>query len=307
MKMKLFKSIAATFILFAFSEIFGQDASAVVVDLKGEARCYRGTELRLRIGSALFDNDSITLSKNSSLILLTNEGKHLTVDRSVRWNIKVKSQSLISLLIARQCEQTEWLAGISKNSQNNKRSGSDPEILMLFPRNTALFEPPNKLTWKIKEKRSEKTEVSLRCYENDFSFDESSNGDSLDLKPVTVLSRGQQYFWYARDASAELSDIPPAVWFKILTHDQIVKLETDKKTIATILNQETESVSFKLLYANLLISHELYYDCKRFLDRLPAAERENQMIDTFYAVLYDKMELPDESRKYIEYSEHRNK
>ena len=305
--MKLFKSIAVTFALFACSEIFGQDASAVVVDLKGEARCYRGTEISLRIGSTLFDNDSIALGENSSLILLTAEGKHQTIDHSVRWKGRIKSQTLINLLIARQYEQTEWMAGIAKNSQKNMRSGSEREILMLFPRNTALFEPPEKLMWKTKEKRSDRIDVSLRCYDSDFSFDESSNGDSLDLKAVTALSRGQQYFWYARDASSELSDIPPAVWFKILTREQLEKLETDKKMIETILNHETESVSFKLLYANLLISHELYYDCKRFLDRLPAAERENQMIDTFYAVLFDKMEMSDESRKYIEYSENRNR
>ncbi len=292
---------------FPFTTLVSQSVSAVVIQVNGEAFRAGQSDFRLRTGSTVVDHDSIVLSGHSSITLLEPDGMIKKFDRSLRWKAPIEREPLVESLVRQNFGLNEWLTRAGRMERQHRRAAIDQSVVMVYPRNSALQNPPTHLVWRRNGNENIKVDVSIRCYENDFSYDDAVASDSLSLAHVPLQEPGKQYFWYVRESSSELSDIPTAVWFRILSSSQRQKFEKEKETLASILKQDTSSVAYELLYANLLISYELYEECRQTLERLAITEKQNPMINTFFAVIYDRMELPDESQKYIDYSEQRVK
>ncbi len=200
-------------------------------------------------------------------------------------------------------KHSDWVASAKEGMRNNIRGASDNDLFMLSPRNTKLTRPPERLTWKASNDSDAKFAVSLRCYETDFSYDALTQNDSFTLATDVSIFPEKQYYWFVHKTDADLSEMPPAVWFSVLSARNIEKLNAEKNTLQTIMRHDTLSVAFHLLYANLLISYELYEECRNVLNAAATVEPRNPVVQTFYAVIFDKMEMVRESQKHIEYSE----
>ena len=291
---------------FVFSDrLFAQESegNAIVVKVKGAAECIGLKAVKLRSGSLIHAKDSIYLPVGSDMTVLGEDGSVIYYESSFRLTIPGEKNELVHQLMRQNLKHAEWLASVKKKPKNNFRAHSDKDMFMLFPRNTKLTDSPHRLTWKASKDLDTKFEVSMRCYENDFTYDELTRNESIELGSSVSIVPDKQYYWFVREANTELSEMPPAVWFSILSGKDIEKFTSEKKTLASILAQDTLSVAFQLLYANLLISYELYDESRRVLDAVSSIEPHNPVVHTFYAVVFDKMDMLRESQKYIEYSD----
>jgi hypothetical protein len=244
----------------------------------------------------------VYLSPGSGITILGEDGSLTHYERSFRVPGTITRNELLKRLMHQRMKYTDWLASAKKNPKNHFRAVSENDMFMAFPRNTKLTKPPERLIWKAPNQPDNKFEVSLRCYENDFSYDVSTKNESLTLGTDVVIFPEKQYYWFVRKTNMDLSQIPTAVWFSVLHKQDIQKFESDRNTLASIMHQDTVSTAYQLLFANLLITYELYEDCRNVLNAVSAVEPSNQIVQTFYAVIFDKMEMVRESQKYIEYS-----
>lgn len=291
--------------VFVFSSLlFSQEyGNAIVVDIKGEATESGTITAKLKTGSMIHVSDSVYLSPGSGITILGEDGSLTHYERSFRVPGSLTRNELLKRLMHQRTKYADWLASAKKNPKNHFRAVSENDMFMVFPRNTKLTKPPERLIWKASNEPDNKFEVSLRCYENDFSYDELTTDQNVVLGSDVSIFHEKQYYWFVRKPTAELSEIPPAVWFSVLSRSDIEKFESEKKTLESIMHHDTLSVSFQLLYANLLISYELYEECRIVLDAISATEPHNPVLKTFYAVIFDKMEMTREAQKYIEYTD----
>lgn len=285
--------------------LFSQESggNAIVVAMKGEASYIGANTVNLSTGTVINTNDSIYMLPGSTLTVLEEDGSIKNYGRSFRVPGIEKRDTLLHQLLHQSMKYVDWLASVKKGTRNHARAGSENDMFMLFPRNTKLTRPPERLTWKASAEPDTKFEVALRCYENDFSYDELTKNENIVLGTGVPIVCSKQYYWFVRKTNTDLSEIPSAVWFSVLSKQDIEKLETEKKTLISIMHQDTMSVAFQLLYANLLMSYELYEECRNVLNAASAVEPRNPVVQTFYAVIFDKMEMVRESQKYIEYSD----
>ena len=296
---------AAVNLLTMVSISFSQNTNgrAMIVHVNGEVQNLTSGNQILKIGSILSLSDSIRLGKNASVTLLEWDGQLHLYTGSFRLRADSMRNEVIQKLIDQNLQSQNWLETVKKGTQNNFRSGSGNQLNMIYPRNTRLRKAPSQLKWTDVDKPDTEFEVSLRCYENDIAFDERTKSYSLNLSPDISIEAARQYFWFVRDVYSELSEVPSAVGFYVLSSKELDKLEKETKTIESIMNYDTLSVAYQLLYANLLISYELYDECKSLLDKLVKQDNHNKLVYTFYAIVYDKMDMIMDSRKYIEYAD----
>ncbi|MBL7994378.1 hypothetical protein JNM05_03310 [bacterium] len=275
----------------------------MIVSVSGDVRCVTSQAAILKTGAILESKDSLFLSEKATISILEEDGKIRTYRQSFRLAGKSESNATVQKLLKQAMQNQSWIESAKKKPRNNFRSTTVDNIQMVYPRNTRLKKLPGRLNWTILSKSDNEYEVSIRCYENDFSYDQSTKGSSLNIDTVVSLLTGKQYYWFVREVFSELSEVPSAVWFYVLDAKEIKKLEQERHTLASIMNNDTLSVAYKMLYANLLMSYELYEDCKSILDDLSKHDGHNHLVNTFYAIIYDKMDLISDSRKYIEYTD----
>lgn len=278
-------------------------ATAMVIQINGDAFVVGSSKLKLKTGSILSPNDSVDMNRMSTLLILDSDGKIKEYNRSFKLSQASAPNPIINKLILQGSRNQSWFKSAKSSVRNNLRSDTEAEITMVYPRNTRLRQAPDQLTWTTSSQSDSDFEVSLRCYENDFSYDEITKNNSLRLPSGIAIPSSRQYYWFVRNMHTELSEIPPAVWFNVLDQKENQKLQKEKQTIAEIMQNDTLSVAFQLLYVNLLMSYELYYDCKMILDKIVKLDPSNSIIYTFYAAIYDKTDMLSESRKYIEYAD----
>lgn len=295
----------AVFLLLLWDNTMAQESSgiAIVVNVNGEVQRISSKNKKLKTGNVLSNNDSISLSKNATITLLEQDGRLVAYDRSFRLNSQLVANTIVQKLIRQNAQIQNWIESARKTPKNNFRSQTDSEITMSYPRNTRLRKSPDQLSWKGPVKTDTEFGVSLRCYDNDFSYDEVTKSNSLRLGSDVSISPKRQYYWYVRDVHSELSEVPPAVWFYVLSPQELHNLELEKTTIMSIMKQDTLSVAYQLLYVNLLMSYELNDECLIVLDSICKTDPHNSVTQTFYAILFDKMEMINESQKYIDYSD----
>ncbi|MBL7961584.1 hypothetical protein JNL27_15225, partial [bacterium] len=257
----------------------------------------------LKTGTILASKDSLFLGEKATITILEEDGKIATYSQSFRLEGKSECDATLQKLLKQGIQSQNWIESAKKKPRNNFRSNTTDNISMVYPRNTRLRKLPEQLNWTILSKSGSEYEVSIRCYENDFSYDQTTKSNSLNIGTDVSLSSGRQYYWFVRDVFSELSEVPSAVWFNVLDTKEIKKLEQERQTIASIMNNDTLSVAYKMLYANLLMSYELYDECKLLLDDLSKQDGHNYLLHTFYAIIYDKMDLISDSRKYIDYTD----
>lgn len=277
--------------------------NALIVEMKGEARYVGNRTVILKTGVVIETNDSIYLPVGSYVRVMGEDGLAINYDRSFRVQGSEKRHELLRQLMHQSIKHSDWLASAKEGMRNNIRATSDKDLFMLSPRNTKLTRPPERLTWKASNDSDAKFAVSLRCYETDFSYDALTQNDSFTLATDVSIFPEKQYYWFVHKTDTDLSEMPAAVWFNVLSARDIEKLNAEKNTLKTIMRHDTLSVAFHLLYANLLMSYELYEECRKVLDNISPAESRNPVVQTFYAVIFDKMEMVYESQKYIEFSD----
>ncbi|KAB2881364.1 hypothetical protein F9K33_01070 [bacterium] len=279
----------------------------MIVSISGDVRCATSQPAILKTGTILASKDSLFLGEKATITILEEDGKVTTYSQSFRLASKSECNPTLQKLLKQGIQSQNWIESAKKKPRNNFRSNTTDNISMVYPRNTRLTKLPERLNWTVLTKSESEYEVSIRCYENDFSYDHTTGNNSLDISSDISLSIGQQYYWFVRDVFSELSEVPSAVWFNVLDTKEIKKLEQERQTVAFIMNNDTLSVAYQMLFANLLMSYELYDECKSLLDDLSKQDGQNHLLHTFYAIIYDKMDLISDSRKYIEYTDQYSK
>ncbi|MBL7994851.1 hypothetical protein JNM05_05715, partial [bacterium] len=238
----------------------------MIISVSGDVRCVTSQLAILTTGTILASRDSLFLGEKATISILEEDGKITTYSQSFRLAGKSECDPTLQKLLDQGIQSQAWIESAKKKPRNNFRSNTTDDISMVYPRNTRLRKLPERLNWTIVSKSDGEYEVSIRCYENDFSYDQITKSNSLTINSDASLSTGKQYYWFVRDVFSELSEVPSAVWFYVLDAKEIKKLEQERQTLASIMNNDTLSVAYKMLYANLLMSYELYEDCKSILD-----------------------------------------
>lgn len=235
--------------------------------------------------------DSIEVGREGGVRLLWKDGtvEWLRSSRRVK-EIGLKEAG-IGLVLERGAAVRHWLNALDTERPNNYRSETLEGVQLTYPRNTNLRSAPEKLEWKGPAKRN--YHVSLRCYDNGYSLvsditDSTLNLDAGDVQP------GLTHYWTVEYAGQNISDIPPAAWFAVLTPDQTSKVVADLVHLKTVMAPDTHAVSFLLLKATLLTTYELYAEAASLLTAIRDSQGKSDIIQGTLAFIYDKMDMRKE-------------
>jgi hypothetical protein len=158
------------------------------------------------------------------------------------------------------------------------------------------LETPDKLRWDGPSRR--RYSVIVRCYENGYSFTEGV-ADLTCRVEEDAIEAGKPYYWFVNYAGQTVSEIPAAAWFAKLSKERSDELDVQTSQLRAIMSPDTNSATFRLLYANLLTNYELYADALTVLTSINGQTNKNGLILGLQAFLYDKMDMKKESDAVI--------
>lgn len=278
-----------------------QSPAAVVLEVKGKCEIFKDNKpARIKKGMYLFENDSVVISKKGAVLILDSLDRFVQLDRSGKFVLTRETGESGSRRFFR-----EWVAARTwfDKSRNKKwdalRSGGDNMILLDSPRNTKLRQVPQTLSWSAK-KLPESLEISVRCYDNDYAFKKEIRGSQFSAAGELDVEPGPQYFWTVQDAKADISSAPAVVWFSVMSAGEAAALEQETQLLKAIMRSDTVSVAYQLLYAGLLQRYGLLEECRAVLDAVLASEPDHPVALMFYARLMEQMDLPEQTKRYIE-------
>ena len=280
--------------LLTLSWLNGQEPAAIVLSVQGQA--YFGN-VSLCTGSVIRSGDSLRLSGKSQLRMLLRNGKVETQLRSGVFRSSPLTDSTLQTIFASSENIDRWYQLISVQPKTSVRA-SEEALTLVFPRNSSLLDKPAKLSWQTE--LDGPYECSLRCYEDDFSYDAECSQDNLVLMEDPFISEGKTYFWYARPLNTDLSALPPASWFKVLSQEDRTRLENELGLLTATLEADTASVAFKLLKCNILLNFELHHDVLTQLDEVLSVEPTNKVAHIYRALTCERMDLDMQSRNALQ-------
>ncbi len=281
--------------------VCAQSPAAVVLDVKGKCEIAKGEKpARIKKGMFLYELDSLVISKKGAVLILDSLDRFVQFDRSGKFVLTRKTGDSGSGRFFR-----EWVAARTwfDKSRNKKwdalRSGGDYMIMLDSPRNTKLRKVPQTLSWSAK-KLPETLELSVRCYDNDYSFKKEIKGSPFNAAGELEIEPGPQYFWTVQNAKTDISSAPAVVWFSVMPAGEAAALEQETMLLKAIMRSDTVSAAYQLLYAGLLQQYSLFEECRTVLDAVLALEPNHSVALMFYARLMEQMDLPEQTKRYIE-------
>ncbi|MBX7152070.1 hypothetical protein K1X84_10545 [bacterium] len=285
-----------------FSELSAQDADyqALILSCNGSVTSIgQKDKTVLKAGMLLRNGDSLAFSGQSIVQVLDFTGKKQTYLQSTRINFSSQSKNdlLASKLIRQMASIREW----SKTAAEKMtvRSGNTTETFLESPRNSKLTELPDRLTWI--ENSTKKFDIAIRCYDNDFTFDETITGNTFALSEKIGIQKDIIYHWYVKPHYETIAQVPVAVWFSVMDESEKRLWESEKRHLESIADSAT--VEYKLLYAQLLLQHEMNQDAKTILDRMLDQEPYNSSAQLLMAVACERLEMIPEAQRALKLSQ----
>lgn len=277
-----------------------KNPAGVVMECKGKGQLIRGKKtLTIRRGMALLENDSLVIPEKGAVIALDSLDGLSFFSESGRFRVKKKADSnnaFSGRFFREWLSARKWLEGARGKKKTTRRS-ADEWIRLISPRNTRLLAPPSSLAWEFLKKK-ETAEIVIRCYDNDFTFQQQISGTSYT--PDIEIEAGLQYYWTVQFAAAGIASAATEVWFAVLSDKEKNQFESDLRLLRDILKNETNSVAARLLHANLYLQYGLLQEASDQLNAALAIEPDNTVALLFYARIYEQLDFPDETRRYIE-------
>lgn len=279
--------------------VIAQDHVAYILSVKGQPRIAASENLTLKTGMLLTENDSITIESGAAIRLLTRTGDIIESIRSIRIHVAAdqKSRTAFVQQLFEQFKTVHAWVKEAKIKLTTSRSSGQQAVQLSYPRNTKLLASPAKLTWKA-EAGSEGFDVTMRCYDNDYSLSEHTQSNEYPI-PVPELEAGKKYYWTARYRDGDFTQTPPDAWFSVMTKEETEDFKKEKNLLDNIFQNETGSPAYRLIYVQLLLKHELYHEAKALLDEIPAKERPSAAY-ILYANVCDKMDLNREAQNALQ-------
>lgn len=280
--------------------LHAQSPAAVVLDVKGKCRLVtNGADKPVKNGMFVNSRDSLVIPPKGAVLLMDSLDRYITVSTSSAYIMPAGDADKTGQFFREWLAARQWFEKTRKKGWDVLRSTSDQAVILNSPRNTRLFTMPLELTWTAKQsKRAFK--ISVRCYENDFSFKTSVRENRFTLPDDIGLEQGAQYFWTVQPERSDISQSPTPVWFSVLTADQRKAFDEESDILNLIMHKDTSSTAYRLLYANLLLKHQLFHDCRAVLDSVIATEPQNSAALMFYSRIMEQMDLPEKTKHYIE-------
>ncbi len=295
--------------LYGIENLYTQEMPAgmgIIVGVTGDVTVVQsGKAVPAQIGRMIVPDDSIALKPPATVTVLDANGSQQIFVKPFRAKEAIQAAGVASNFAAQLIEQhqqsRQWLAAAGKSLSNTIRSEMKATpIELIFPRNTKLLEPPTCLKWKSSD-QAENYQVSIRCYENDFSFQETTEGGTFSLPDFGIdIEPNRQYYWYAQDPQEDIGKTPTPAWFMLLSQSDIDKYRYETQLLKSVLGPDTVQTAYRLLYVNVLIRFELYDLARQTIESVLADDPRNSTATMFYAMILDKMDLPLQSRKYVE-------
>ncbi len=297
----IYMAVAVTFL--AYSALHAQNPAAIVLDVKGTCRVSRsGAPVFIKKGMFVYENDSLNISAKGAVLLLDSLDRFITVKQSGRYLMPETENAEPRRFFQEWLAARQWFEKTRKKSWDGLRSSSGQEIMLKSPRNTRLRESPGSLNWTAKQGQPT-VELSIRCYENDFSFRSTLRDNRFRITDELGLEKGQQYHWSVQPEKGDLTSAPVPVWFEIMTEQQKAQFTEEHILLKDIMARDTLSVAYSLLYAQLLHRHRLFQECRAELESLMKKEADHPVALMFYARIMDQMDLPEQTKRYIELTE----
>ena len=283
--------------------LHAQSPAAVVLDVRGKCRLIaNGADKPVKNGMFVNSRDSLVIPPKGAVLLMDSLDRYITVNQSKTYIMPVGDADKTGQFFREWLAARQWFEKTRKKGWDVLRSSSDQAVNLNSPRNTRLFTMPRELTWTAKQSKRA-FEISIRCYENDFAYKTSVRENRFSLPDDIGLEKGAQYFWTVQPERADISQSPTPVWFSVLSTDQKKVFDEESDVLNLIMNKDTSSTAYRLLYANLLLKHQLFHDCRTVLERVMATEPQNSAALMFYARIMEQMDLPEQTKHYIELTE----
>lgn len=280
--------------------LHAQSPAAVVLDVRGKCRLIaNGADKPVKNGMFVNSRDSLVIPPKGAVLLMDSLDRYITVITSSAYIMPAGESDKTGQFFREWLAARQWFEKTRKKGWDVLRSSSDQAVILNSPRNTRLFTLPLELTWTAKQSKRA-FEISVRCYENDFSFKKSVRDNRFTLPDDIGLEQGLQYYWTVQPERSDISQSPTPVWFSVLSADQRKSFDEESNVLNLIMDKDTSSTSYRLLYANLLLKHQLYHDCRITLERVLSTEPQNPAALMFYARIMEQMDLPEQTKQYIE-------
>lgn len=253
----------------------------------------------IKPGSILKNGDSVWIADQASLQILDITGSKQIYRQSTRLNIsgQTKNDPLAAKIIRQMAVIHEW----SKTAAEKMtvRSGNAAEIFLESPRNSTLTEMPQHLSWI--ENSTKKFDVAIRCYDNDFTFDETITGNKYAISEKIGIKKNVTYHWYVKPHYETAPQIPVAVWFSVMNESEKQQWLSEKKHLETI--SDTTTAEYRLLYAQFLLQYEMNQQAKMILDEIVKAEPYNSTAQLLMAVACERLEMIPEAQHALKLSQ----
>lgn len=264
----------------------------LIMDAKGNVILHRSRAKEKAVeGALLFDQDSLYVPKQCLVRILTIGGDIQEFTRSVRI---VRTGLRPHPGVVRILETAEtidrWLP--DAEGQLRYRSDSARQLVPTRPRNSAYRTSPDHLEWIGSPRRP--FHVSLRCYETDFRWDDTTESNRVELARVARdVQPGQVFHWNVlySDATA----LGASVWFRVLTATQLDSLEREERFVRDLLD-DTTSAAYRCLQARLLMSFELYDEASVVLSTVQSPANPVMILR---ARISEAMDYPTEALAYL--------
>lgn len=280
-----------------------QNPAGMVMECKGKNQVIRGKKtINLKRGMSLWEYDSVVVAQNGAVIILDSLDGLTMMSVSGRFRVsesQKKSYPSAKRFFNEWVSARQWFEKNRGKKKSPKRSG-ETLLRLISPRNSKLLSAPSALVWENREKNTG-VELIIRCYEKDFVFQEAVSG--VSFAPSVEWDVGVQYYWTVQFRGSGPASAAPEVWFSIMTPQELKKYQEDYQILLSILKNDTTSVAAQLLMANLSFQYGLLEDSRKHLDAVLAVEPDNSVAHLFYARLTERMDLLEETVRYMELTE----
>jgi len=283
--------LCAIVVLLNMPPVAAQDEpTALVIRVNGPVHLIRpGTRVRINESQMLTTGDSLSIPKQSLVVVLNKSGKTTTFTKSVRVVPSGGAEHPAVLKVFKTAQTVaEWLPSAANRLRHRSgtMSGLEPE----YPRNTSLRASPDTLIWKGPARRP--FTVSIRSYKTDFRLDDTVETNYYPI-PNATIEPPHQYVWTV----SYWDDInPPAsVWFNCLSQTDLQSLIQDARSLRQVFSQDTVSLAFRLLNIRLLLAYSLNHEAEQEIQILEPLATSNDAYWELRARVEDILDYPTEA------------
>lgn len=286
--------------VFAFNLFAQTDNDAMVLQHNGIVKLIDADRSSIvKAGTLIDDGDSLWLDARATVTILDVTGAQHIYRQPARVRISRQSQTdpLAVKFIRQMASINEW----SKTAAEKMtvRSGNATETFFQSPRNSKLLNKPQRLSWI--ENTVQKFDVAVRCYDNDYTFDDTVTGNTYLLSEKITIQHGTLYHWYVKPHYETTPQIPAAVWFSVMNESEKQQWLSESNHLKTI--SDTTTVEYKLLYAQLLLQYEMNQDAKIILDEILKMEPYQSTAQILMAVTCERLEMIPEALHALKLSQ----